>query len=43
MPTVKTHISHLITKTHARDRVQLVLFALRTGIVDLQDALNTTQ
>lgn len=32
MPTVKTHISNLLAKTHARDRVQLVLYALRTGI-----------
>lgn len=32
MPTVKTHVGNLIAKIHARDRVQLVLFALRTGI-----------
>lgn len=35
MPTVKTHIGNLIAKTHARDRVQLVLWALRTGLTDL--------
>ncbi|MFT4296764.1 MAG: LuxR C-terminal-related transcriptional regulator [Micropruina sp.] len=35
MPTVKSHIGNLIAKTHSRDRVQLVLFALRTGIADL--------
>jgi DNA-binding NarL/FixJ family response regulator len=32
MPTVKTHIGNLLAKTNSRDRVQLVLFALRTGI-----------
>lgn len=35
MPTVKTHIGNLMAKTDARDRVQLVLFALRTGLADL--------
>lgn len=34
MPTVKTHIGSLIAKTHSRDRVQLVLFAFRSGIVN---------
>ena len=35
MPTVKTHIGNLLAKTHSRDRVQLVLLALRTGIAEL--------
>lgn len=35
MPTVKTHIGNLLAKTDARDRVQLVLFALRTGTATL--------
>ena len=35
MPTVKTHVGNLMAKTHARDRVQLVLFALRTGLAPL--------
>lgn len=35
MPTVKTHIGNLIAKTNSRDRVQLVLFALRTGVATL--------
>lgn len=36
MPTIKTHISNLLAKTHSRDRVQLVLYALRTGIASAQ-------
>lgn len=35
MPTVKTHIGNLIAKTGSRGRVQLVLFALRTGLASL--------
>lgn len=39
MSTVKTHISHLLAKTASRDRVQLVLFGLRTGEVPLAEIL----
>jgi DNA-binding NarL/FixJ family response regulator len=35
MPTVKTHVGNLLAKTGSRDRVQLVLYALRTGIADV--------
>lgn len=35
MPTVKTHVGNLLAKTGAHDRVQLVLFALRTELTAL--------
>ncbi len=31
--TAKTHISHAMTKLHARDRAQLVVFAYQSGLV----------
>jgi DNA-binding NarL/FixJ family response regulator len=37
--TVKTHVGRVLTKTSSRDRVQVVLFAFRTGLVDVADIL----
>jgi DNA-binding NarL/FixJ family response regulator len=31
--TVKTHVSHLLTKIDARDRAQLVVFAYESGLI----------
>lgn len=31
--TVKTHVSHLLTKIGARDRAQLVMFAYESGLI----------
>lgn len=35
--TAKTHVSRAMTKLHARDRAQLVVIALRTGLTQLDD------
>lgn len=42
MSTVKTHISHILAKTGAPDRVHIVLFAFRNGIVSAPDLLGHT-
>ena len=39
MSTVTTHVSHLLSTTGCRDRIQLVLLALRGGVVDPADVL----
>ena len=33
LPTVKTHVAHILAKTYSRDRVQAVVFAYETGLV----------
>jgi DNA-binding NarL/FixJ family response regulator len=33
LPTVKTHVGHLLAKLAARDRAQLVIAAYETGLV----------
>ncbi len=35
--TAKTHVSRAMTKLHARDRAQLVVIALRTGLTRLDE------
>ncbi len=35
--TAKTHVSRAMTKLHARDRAQLVVIALKTGLTHLDD------
>ncbi len=37
--TVRTHISHLLIKLHAVNKVQATLYALRTGISSLEDEI----
>lgn len=39
LPTVKTHVGRVLTKTGSRDRVHAVLFALKHRLVDRDDLL----
>ncbi len=32
--TVKTHVTHILAKLHVRDRVQAVVFAYESGLVE---------
>jgi DNA-binding NarL/FixJ family response regulator len=35
--TVKTHVSHLLTKLDCRDRAQLVMYAYESGLASRSD------
>ncbi len=35
--TVKTHINNIFQKLGLRDRVELALYAVRTGIIDVDE------
>ena len=35
--TMLTHVSRAMTKLHARDRAQLVVIAIRSGLTQLDD------
>jgi DNA-binding NarL/FixJ family response regulator len=35
LPTVKTHVSRILTKLDARDRTQLVVIAYEAGLVSV--------
>ena len=39
LPTVKTHVGRVLTKTGSRDRVHAVLFAFRRGLITQQQLL----
>ncbi|HIW92574.1 MAG TPA: response regulator transcription factor [Candidatus Corynebacterium avicola] len=40
LPTVKTHVGRILAKTGSRDRVHVVLFAFRSGLVDSAQMLD---
>jgi NarL family two-component system response regulator LiaR len=40
--TVRTHVSHILSKLHLANRVQATLYALQEGITSLDDGLGTT-
>jgi NarL family two-component system response regulator LiaR len=37
--TVRTHVSHILSKLHLANRVQATLYALREGLVTLENDL----
>jgi NarL family two-component system response regulator LiaR len=41
--TVRTHVSHILTKLGLSSRTQAALYALRTGLASLEDATLTTE
>lgn len=42
LPTVKTHVGRVLTKTQSRDRVHAVLFAFKHHLVQADDLLEQT-
>ena len=42
LPTVKTHVGRVLTKTQSRDRVHVVLFAFKYHLVNSEDLLEQT-
>ena len=42
LPTVKTHVGRVLTKTQSRDRVHAVLFAFKYHLVNSEDLLEQT-
>lgn len=38
-PTVKTHINHIFSKLELRDRVELTVYALRRGLISVQNPI----
>jgi len=36
--TVKTHVSHVLTKLELKDRTQLAIYAIRNGLAEETDA-----
>ena len=43
LPTVKTHVAHILAKINARDRVQAVVFAYDNGWYDLPNTHDTAE
>ncbi len=37
LPTVKTHVAHILSKINARDRVQAVVFAYENHLVRIRN------
>lgn len=40
LPTVKTHVAHILAKTGSRDRVQAIVFAYKNGLIKTDSSTN---
>jgi NarL family two-component system response regulator LiaR len=38
--TVRTHVSHILSKLHLANRVQATLYALKEGLISLEENEN---